>query len=180
MSTTDSPIDRARIDTAVRCLHDLLPLRERQRCLDAALRSVHRAILRSLVETGRPPAPEAIAGLLPDGDVTAAIARLADAGLIVLDAEGDEVIGAYPMTTASTAHELTIGGGHRVHAMCSLDALSVSPMFLVEVTIRSRCHVTGDAVVIRQLDRNLEVVEPAAPLVGIRWQEAGAVAAHGL
>ena len=57
-------IELARLGQALRHLHDLLPLKERQQSLDKPLVEAHRAILRSLVERGRALTGAEIAGML--------------------------------------------------------------------------------------------------------------------
>jgi mercuric reductase len=168
------------IADAVERLHDRLPLRDRQRRLDDDLRAMHRAILHGFAETGRPPSNESLATLLRDGDVAAALARLGADDLIVLGADSIEVLGAYPMTLESTPHRLQIGE-HAVYAMCALDAVSVSPMFGVDAEIHSRCHVSGDAVYLKQRGHEFLEIRPSADVrFGIRWQQPTCTAAHSM
>ena len=168
------------IDEAVHRLQDLLPLRERQRQLDSEFLAVHRAILCSLVETGRPLTSTEMAEMLSDRDARSALAHLSSQDLIVVDAGSGEPIGAYPMTTETTPHRLAIDG-REVHAMCALDALAVSPMFGVEIRIDSQCDVSGDPVLVRQREMEILHVAPSADLhVGIHWQTPSDCAAHSL
>jgi hypothetical protein len=116
------------INNAVQRLNEQLPLKARQQALPPGLASVHRATLTSLAEQGQPPNREELGELLDSGDIDAAIARLANDDLVVLNAAGTEIVGAYPMTTEDTPHHLRINK-QPVNAMCALDALSVGPMF---------------------------------------------------
>jgi mercuric reductase len=176
-------------------LQTLLPLEKRQRALAPPLRMVHRAVLRSLAETGKPPRQAEIAGML--GSKQSAVHALATLGkndLVVLNApvtldekthqlvapDTVEVLGAYPMTTEKTPHRVEING-HSVNAMCAVDALSLSPMFGQETRIESRCHVTGAPIRIRQSGTEIMEAMPSPEVrVGIRWQSACASAAHTL
>jgi len=176
-------------------LQELLPLKKRQQALAPPLRMVHRAVLRSLAETGKPPRQAEIAAML--GSRRSAIHALATLGrndLVVLNEpvtldekthqlvvpDSVEVLGAYPMTTEKTPHKVEING-HSVNAMCAVDALALSPMFGWETQIESRCHVTGIPIRIRQKGAEITEVTPSSDIrVGIRWQSACAAAAHTL
>jgi mercuric reductase len=175
-------------------LQQLLPLKKRQQSLSPPLRMVHRTILRSLAETGKPPSQAEIAALL--GSSKSAVHALGILGkndLVVLNAplrtdekthqtiapENVEVLGAYPLTTENTPHKVSIGD-HTVNAMCAVDALVISPMFGFDTIIESRCHVTGTPIRIRQ--KGAEIREASGPdiRVGIRWQTFCSHAAHSL
>jgi hypothetical protein len=167
------------VEAAVERLSRQLPLAARQRELPPELASLHRAILSSLFERGRPLTREECAPLLAATSVDEALARLGAADLIVLAANGRDVAGAYPMTTEPTPHQLILPG-RSVHAMCALDALSVTPMFGGAVEIRSACRVSGEPVVILEQDATILDAAPAV-LVGVAWQKpCGGHAAHSL
>ena len=192
---TELATERRDVLQSLTHLQQLLPLKKRQQALSPPLRMVHRAILRSLAETGHPPRQAEIAAML--GSKRSAIHALATLGkndLVILNApvtfdekthqlivpEEVEVLGAYPMTTEKTPHKVEING-HVVNAMCAVDALALSPMFGWDTRIESRCHVTGIPIRIRQKGTELTEVNPSAELrVGIRWQSACAGAAHTL
>ena len=157
------------VDAALNRLNLQLPLAARQRSLPPELAALHRAILRSLYERGRPLTCDEIAGMVAPAGADAALLRLAADDLVVLSEERRNAVGAYPMTTEPTPHRLTLAG-RAVNAMCALDALSVTPMFGGEVEIRSTCRVTGQAVRIRQREEDILEAEPAGVVVGIRWQ----------
>ena len=176
-------------------LQELLPLKRRQQALPPPLRTLHRAILGSLAETGRPPKQAEIAAML--GSRQSAIHALGILGkndLVVLNVpitldektkqpvvpEGVEVVGAYPMTTESTPHRV-VANGNSVNAMCAVDALAISAMFGKEAWIESRCHVTGTPIRILQHGRRIIEAIPSPEIrVGIRWQSFNTCAAHAL
>ena len=168
------------ISNAVQRLNEQLPLKARQQALPSELASVHRATLTSLAEQGRPPNREELSKLLDSGDIDAALTRLASDDLVVLNATGNEIVGAYPMTTEDTPHHLKVNK-QSVNAMCALDALSVGPMFDAEVEISSRCHVTGTVITIHMQGETLQEVSPSPEVhVGVRWQNPSACAAHSM
>ena len=168
------------IAEAVERLNHLLPLKSRQEKLPEDVRSIHRGILQGFVSLGRPLNREEISNLLHVTDFETGIKRLSGDDLVVLDSDGKNVIGAYPMTSEKTAHRLTVNQV-TVNAMCALDALSVSPMFGHEVTINSQCCVTGDPIVIHQKNRRILEAKPSVDVhVGVRWQSTCGCAAHSL
>ncbi len=188
-----------RLGECLRRLHDLLPLKERQQSLVAEHKRVHQAILRTLVEEGRALSRGEIAAMLDVSDESAAsvIALLGSydlvvrnelavtdartGQLVVLDAMGGEVVGAYPVTTEKTIHQVHVKG-KRIFAMCAVDALAVAPMFGVEAEISSVCSMTGDSVQIRQRGTQVLEASPSAERirVGVRWQRPTTCAAHVL
>jgi len=185
-----------RLLEALRHLHSVLPLKRRQESLPPHLRSLHRFILRSLAEQGHPPRRAEIAAMLgSERSALNALAVLGTSDLVVLnsrctkdaatkryileDPEGVEIVGAYPMTTAKTPHEVKVFG-QSIHAMCALDALAIAPMFCTETWIESRCHETGNPVRIHQNDMKILEARPAGVYFGIRWQKVEGCAARGL
>jgi len=160
-------------------LHGLLPLKERQQDLSTAETELHRAILHSFITQGRPLNRIEISNMWGGSDCDVLLAHLRDKDLLVLDKQGS-ISGAYPFTTENTPHCLKVNG-HRVHAMCALDALAVSPLFGLEVQIDSRCAVSHAAIHIHQRDQELLEVTPSNDLLlGIHWQQTSGCAAHSL
>ena len=169
-----------RVQKAVERLSGQLPLLGRQQALAAEYAAVHRAILRSLANSGRPPGRTAIAAMLSDGAVDEALARLGADDLIVLDAAGREVVGAYPLTTEDTPHHLEVSGVS-VNAMCALDALAVAPLFDTSVEVDSRCHVTGAPIRLRVEGEGIAAASPSPGIrVGVAWQNPCGHAAHSM
>lgn len=188
-----------RLGECLRHLHDLLPLKERQQSLVAEHKRVHQAILRTLVEEGRALSRGEIAAMLGVSEERAAsvIALLGSYDLVVrnelavtdahtgrlviLDAMGGDVVGAYPVTTEETIHHVHVNG-QNIFAMCAVDALAVGPMFGVDVEISSQCAVTGDSVQVRQRGPQVLGASPSAERirVGVRWQRPTTCAAHVL
>lgn len=167
------------VDLSVLRLNRLLPLKLRQDKHSPILKALHRAVIESLVTRGRPPSRAEIAARVGDDRVDTSLALLADDDLVVLSADRREILGAYPVTSESTPHELRVNG-HRIHAMCALDALSVGPMYGVPVAIRSHCRITAAPIHIRQDGECLIEANPPTTRVGIRWQAPSGSAAHSL
>jgi mercuric reductase len=168
------------VSRAVQRLNGQLPLKGRQDKLSEPLKAVHREAIRSLVTRGRPPSRAEIAAHVGEDAVDSAIARLGGDDLVVLSRDRREIVGAYPVTSEATPHEVHVGG-HVIHAMCALDAMSVGPMYDVPVEICSRCRVTGEAVCIKQEGTRITEATPASVRVGVRWQmPAGDHAAHSM
>lgn len=156
-------------------------------------------MLYSLLQKGRPLTVQEIANMLGSEQAARhAVALLASHDLIVrnapvvkkeeetgeqatLDAMGGAPVGAYPMTTEETPHEIKVNG-NRLYAMCAVDALAVGTIFGVEVEIASQCHVTGQPIRLRQRGRDILEASPSARdlRVGVRWQHTTRCAAHGL
>jgi mercuric reductase len=112
-------------------------------------------------------------------DCDVLLAHLRGKDLLVLDELG-AIAGAYPFTTEKTPHCLTVNG-QRVHAMCALDALAISPLFGLEVQIDSRCAASNAAIHIHQRGLKLLEVKPSNDLLlGIHWQQTAGCAAHSL
>ena len=183
-----------RLARALQRLHDLLPLKERQGSLDKPLVELHRAILRSLVEQGKPLTRPEIAKMVGSEDAAAKAVALLGAydlvvrnpltvrdavtnTLVVLDAKGGELLGAYPLTTEETPHRVSVNG-NKLYAMCAVDALAVGVMFNAETLIESSCHVTGAPVSIRQRGKEILEASPSDVRVGVRWQRLIDCCAH--
>lgn len=190
---------RADLFGALQRLNNLLPLKKRQQALPKPLAHVHRLILRSLAERGRPLTSDEIAAVLGSrASALHAMAVLGSNDLVVLDTPvvkdeaghklamqnpDGKIVGAYPMTTAQTPHKVKVGGptGQEIYAMCAVDALAISQMFGVETCIDSKCHASGEPIYICQKGAEIVEARPSRDIrVGIRWQHFSAAAAHTL
>ena len=167
------------IQAAIYRLHQQLPLQARQDQLTPALKQLHQLILCALAKQGVPPGRNEMAEVVGAAKLSAALQRLGAMDLVVLDRTHSVVLGAYPLTTEVTPHQLRMGQ-HSIYAMCALDAVSVAPMFATAVTINSRCHVSGEPVQIHMQGHDVLSAQPDTVMVGIRWQLPSAVAAHSM
>ena len=164
-------------DHALARLVSLLPLASRQASLPRELRVLHRAILRSLAERGRPLSDPEIQALMPDHSPSVVLWTLAAEDLVVMK-HGRTLVGAYPLTTEPTPHEVLING-NRLWAMCAMDALAVAPLFDASVDIASECPVTGAAIRLSMKGEQLVDVTPGPSVqLGIRWRDPYTCAAR--
>ena len=169
-----------KVPDAIARLETQLPLQSRQARLSAPVRQAHRAILQALAERGEPPTDHELAAIVGADRVAEVIRELGDADLVVLDTDRAGMVGAYPMTTEPTPHRLTLNGT-AVNAMCALDALAVAAMYNCQVTIASRCGVTGEPIRIDQRDETIQLAEPSSDVrVGVQWQNPSGHAAHSM
>ena len=158
-----------KVDTALDRLTGILPLKVRQEDCSPQIKELHQQILRSFVTQGRILTRDEMAEHV--SNLEEAVAALQDSDLVVFSASG-EPVGAYPFTMEEREHKVHVNG-HRVHAMCALDALAVSPLFGMKTHISSICRVTGDPVSIEQSGTTIENQDAAAGIhVGITWGAA--------
>ena len=158
-----------KVINAVDRLNKILPLSKNLQKLDKDLADVYLNILRSYAEQGASLNKNEIARQVENIDETIKVLKEND--MVVFDDDG-EPIGAYPFTMEQREHEVSVNG-HKVHCMCALDALAVSPMFDKETTINSICHVTGEPVRIQQ--RNREIInsdDNKDVYFGLSWNSA--------
>ena len=167
------------IQSAVDRLNSQLPLQARQAQLTPEVKKLHQAILHSLATRGVPPTFEEMTELVGKEQLASALQTLGKQDLIVLNAAGTDVVGAYPVTTEVTPHRLDINS-HSIYAMCALDAVSVAPLFDTEVRIASLCHVSGDPIQIHMRSRDVIEANPPNIMIGIRWQMPSGSAAHSM
>ena len=155
-----------KVAVAVERLKHILPLAERQECLDREQADVYREILNSYVDRGTTLSRDEIAQRV--GNVDETVNEFRDKDMVVFDARG-EPTGAYPFTSEPREYQVAVNG-HKVYCMCALDALAVSPMFAVETAITSKCSVTGEAIGIRQFKREILSIQNSGDVYfGISW-----------
>jgi hypothetical protein len=110
--------------------------RARSTPADAAERAMHQAILRAFAATGAAPGPLALQRAAAPFAVPAeeVLARLHQRDVIRLDVTGD-IRAAYPFSAVPTRHQVRLGGGQNVHAMCVIDALGMAAMLAADAVI---------------------------------------------
>ena len=135
-----------KIKKAIDRLNKILPLKANQQSMSSEMQQLHRDILYSYVDLGRSLTRGEIAKRVDDVDEAVKVLQQKD--MVVFDDSG-EPVGAYPFTMEKREHKISVNG-HLVRSMCALDSLAVSPMYDVELEINSVCHVSGEAVMIRQ------------------------------
>jgi len=150
---------------ALERLERYLPLRRNQLALPVSLRRFHQQLLRAFPGAGG--APDSLSGVSAQ-QFGQHLSLLIERGIAVGDAQG-RLTGAYPFTAEARIHKIdcTLGAAR---AMCAFDALAISPMLGVPVTIHSRCRVSDEPIHIEQHGRELQVKNEGAVLyAGIDW-----------
>lgn len=174
----EAALDADPVASGLRRLTALLPLAERLARASPSAQQAYGRILERLRTKGLPVAAEDLREYDPT-QFRQVVDELAAADLVVADAAHARVLGAYPLTTETTDHQLSVDGV-RLFAMCALDALAVAPVMQARVQVESRCAVSGSAVRILQDGDRLELAGPSDVQVGIAWQDTGGCAAHSL
>ena len=156
----------AKLDKALNRLMKILPLKERQDACSKQIKELHQQVLRSFVDKGRILTREEMGQQV--SDLENAVSVLKGNDMVVFSEDGNPV-GAYPFTMEERERVVWING-HKVHAMCALDALAVSPMFKMESKVTSQCRITGEPIKLQQSGQALENLDDAGDThFGIIW-----------
>jgi hypothetical protein len=112
-------------------------------------RQVHRAVLAAFAATGQPPARADLDRLArcQAADPDRVLSELAAADLLAFTMHG-EIRAAYPFSPTPTAIRVSWGGGPPAYAMCAIDALGISAMLGLPVTIAAAEPGTGRAITV--------------------------------
>jgi hypothetical protein len=144
---------------------------------------VRTILLRLYVEQGGAPA---IAELARHVGVSAStvrpmLASLEARDLVVLDADGERIVGAYPWTDRATEHRVNLRD-QTLHALCAIDALGAGAMCRSDIEISSRCRACGALVTIATCDRGraLAEVQPESAVVWSGIRQADGCAAGSI
>jgi mercuric reductase len=97
---------------------------------------VRNAVLRLYPELGWAPAIGELAKRagVSESTIRPILASLEARDLVVLDADGERIVGAYPWTDRATEHRVRLGE-RTLNALCAIDALGVGDMY--RATLRS-------------------------------------------
>ena len=134
--------------------------------LPVAVRLFHHHLLRMFLQNGRPPtagaltAPARRLGLDPHD----ALALLAEADLVHTDSTGSRVVIAYPLSGRPSPHQVIMGSGVTLAAMCAVDALGIPIMAGDTATISSADPSTGQPIRIH-CDNDAWIWEPDTAVV---------------
>jgi hypothetical protein len=135
-----------KINTALKRLDSILPLISGLKSLSAADAALYCKLINSYAQQGRALTRQEVGELVANAEQ--ALNNIVGSKLIVLDANGNPS-GAYPFTSEEREHKVHVNGV-KVHCMCALDALAVSPMFNTPTIIDSQCRSTGGEIHIEQ------------------------------
>lgn len=129
-------------------------------------RHLHQMVLTAFAQTGRAPRrPDLERHARERGiDPGPALTELVERDVLAVDDQG-EIRAAYPFSPAPTPHQLTWDdGADVVYAMCAIDALGVSAMLGVPVTITSTEPGTDQTVTVH-VDRDTARWHPDTAVV---------------
>lgn len=117
-------------------LRSEFPLQARVESADAATREAYGTILKAWLQ-----------GMAPSADAIPqpSLRQLAALDAVVPTATG---LACYPFTTANTGIGVEFGG-HRVNAMCAIDALAIPFLARTPATIHARCAGCGATLRVR-------------------------------
>ena len=119
---------------------------ERTARLSSSEQALYRWVIERFARATPPTATELAAQAQPLAlDPNAAPAALAREDLVHTDDEGAITV-AYPFSAHPRGHEVTLGGGRVVQAMCAIDALGIAAMLDQPVEVRSHDPLSGRAI----------------------------------
>lgn len=144
---------------------------------------VRRSMLRLYSEQGQAPdlADLAAHAGLGESETRELLFRLRERDLVVLDAHGEIIEGAYPFTERDTGHRVRFDG-RIVNAMCAVDALGVGDMCGCDVEIDSCCRACDAPIRIttREHGQALGNIQPETAVVWLGLRYEGGCAARSL
>lgn len=111
---------------------------------DAAVRAVRLAVYRAVVATTAIPGVEAVAEVtgLTETAVVAALRALAEAHVIVLDADGRTIRFAPPFSGVATGFVVR-AAGRRYFAPCAWDAFGIAAALGADADVNTNCADSG-------------------------------------
>jgi len=100
-----------------------------------------------VINKGAIPSKSALASEVgvPISDVAGALARLADAHMLVLQRDGGEILMANPFSAVPTPYAVTVGE-HSWFGNCIWDAMGIAAMLRSNATIDASCACCGTAM----------------------------------
>ena len=125
---------------------------------------VRTTLVRLYTEQGGAPAIPDLAGYaaVSESAIRSLLASLEARDLVVLDAERERIVGAYPFTDRATDHRVRLDD-RTLNAMCAIDALGVGHMYGQDVKIWSRCSFCSVPVTIATRDQGRAVADVHPP-----------------
>jgi hypothetical protein len=106
--------------------------------------AVRTTLLRLYAEQGRAPPIGDLArhAGASESAIRSLLASLKSRDLLVLEDDGELIVGAYPWTDRETEHQVSLGE-RTLNALCAIDALGAGALYGCDVEIRSRCRSCG-------------------------------------
>lgn len=120
---------------------------EREARRDARRSVVLHEVWQQFFDRGGPVAIADVARALPGHDDVRGVLKALDEADLLLIA-GDVVQLAYPFTTGPNQFAVELANGATRYSCCAIDPLGMAPMLGEPITIRSRCHHSGEPLLI--------------------------------
>ncbi|HWE93943.1 MAG TPA: alkylmercury lyase family protein [Tepidisphaeraceae bacterium] len=130
-----------------------------------------RTVLQLFGQFGRPPHLSEIGkeiGLGPD-QIRMLVSELQAHDLLAVDHATGTIAYAYPFTGAATEHRVELHG-HKLNALCAIDALGVGGMYQTDVTVASACRFCATNIEIRTA-QNGKTLSCARPDGAVVWYD---------
>ncbi|CAM5591435.1 MULTISPECIES: organomercurial lyase [Alphaproteobacteria] len=142
---------------------------------------VWRMALDLYAKNGRSPRANEIAACsdISEERVRVVLHKLQLRDLLGLEPGTDAIRYAYPFTETQTGHHVALKS-HTLNSLCAIDALGVGRMYRSDVTVESRCRLSGGSVRVTTGDegRTLRNVSPAGAVVWYDFAYEGGAAAN--
>ncbi|MFG1247816.1 organomercurial lyase [Xanthobacter flavus] len=148
--------------------------------LDSNEDLVWRTVLVLYAENGRSPRASEIAACsdISVERVRAVLQKLQLHDLLGLEPGTDAIRYAYPFTETQTGHHVALKS-YTLNSLCAIDALGVGKMYRSDITVESRCRLSGGRVRVTTGDEGctLRNVSPAGAVVWYDFAYEGGTAA---
>jgi alkylmercury lyase len=130
-----------------------------------------RTVLALFGRFGRPPHLAEIGREigLPLDQVRGLVVELEAHDLLGMDQAAGVILYAYPFTGQATEHRVELHG-HRLNALCAIDALGAGGMYRTDVTITSSCRFCGTGIAIGTA-QNGTALRDARPITAVVWHD---------
>jgi len=106
------------------------------------------------------------------------LSEMASQRLIYRKSGSDNILAAYPLSVAPTAHQVRLADGRRVYAMCAVDAFGVAFLFRQDIAISSLCHHCQIGVEVKVVGERISFASPASTVVWYTPEVACCIAAE--
>ncbi len=130
-----------------------------------------RTVLQLFGQLGRPPQLSEIGkviGLGPE-QIRTLVSELQAHDLLGMDDASGTIVYAYPFSGEATEHRVELHG-HKLNALCAIDALGVGGMYQTDVTVASSCRFCGTKIEIRTA-QNGKALNHARPASAVVWYD---------
>lgn len=107
------------------------------------------------------------------------LSEMASQCLIYRKWGSDNILAAFPLSVAPTAHQVRLADGRRAYAMCAVDAFRVSFLFRQDIAISSLCHHCQIGVEVKVVGERISFASPASTVVRYIQEVACCIAAEG-